>query len=901
MKRLPLLLGLLLLIGTASAVPGAVETHYPPYLNYNYTNASSTHSANFSAWNAVNLTKSLNGTWGNNSWMSQAGTNSSQRFNIDLGDYYNINQIYYENQHNSGTFTNTSVKNITFWGSNSPESFNNFSYSNDTGWTQLTLNGTAFLQHVAADTVDPHAMEVVNNSAWYRYYSFKFANNYGNYSYMGVRRIGLQSQLSWNYTGAGTYIWQAPANLTEVTLQLIGGGGGGRSGAGTEAAGGGGYVGGSQTVIRAPVTSGTNYTIVIGAGGANQTLSVCTNSANAGTGSSALGYSVSGGAGGPGGCYHCDGGNGATGLWTSVKYAFNGQNSTYKLGGQGGIGYGAGGGGGGAMTYYTGEICGAGMAGADGAALITSGDVLNYNIPEFTANPATAVAGSLVQFSDDSYIANRTSLSYNWSFGDGSYSGTNGSVNHVYSYTGIYTVKLNLTNAGQIPESITKTDYITILGTNPITWYSPNQVRFTVLNYVGSNVVGARVNATYIESTMPEATAWLQSIYGVDSSIATQMLSSNTTMSGVTGSDGAVVFTMHSSLQYNITATNGSTVVSTLLYPKEADYNIWLPPPTVENLYEQVNATLQVTEPNASYFTMSTDYQDHAAKTSSLLFYVNASNGTPVYSTTVAPGSEITTLNYTLPNVRGNSYYYGIRATRTDGNVSLDQGVTNKGPSGVLVDLRLPSATYYPWIALFILFLVTSLSSKNNIRFMALLMPILAAMFWWFGWMNGAYLASVIPFACLLGAVYYMKGSLRENYGVGGAGSMLLNIVVFLIIMQMMIGFINGMGVFNQTAQMTPSNEFSNLDLTTIRNDTQNFGGINDPLQSANSFASIGWATIKIALQMIGAVFIVGYFLTEMFPYVPVGFFAIIQCGIWVLYVLFILKLVGKSGTESDF
>lgn len=130
---------------------------------------------------------------------------------------------------------------------------------------------------------------------------------------------------------------------------------------------------------------------------------------------------------------------------------------------------------------------------------------------------------------------------------------------------------------------------------------------------------------------------------------------------------------------------------------------------------------------------------------------------------------------------------------------------------------------------------------------------------------------------------------------------MLVNIVVFLIILQMMIGFINGIGIFNQAAMMTPSNQFTNVDLTTIQNTTSNFGGINDPLQSANAYASIGWATFKILLMMIGAVFVVAPFLIEMFPYVPATFFLILQAGIWVIYVLFIAKAAGKLGSEVDF
>jgi hypothetical protein len=455
----------------------------------------------------------------------------------------------------------------------------------------------------------------------------------------------------------------------------------------------------------------------------------------------------------------------------------------------------------------------------------------------------------------------------------------------------------------------TQENLIVITGSNSQTWYSPIQVRFTVLDSLGNNVVGATVNATYVQATLPEAILWLQSVYGVSATIAAQMVSNNVVMSGTTGSDGAVVFTMHSSLQYNVSAWNSSSFIQTRIYPKEQDYNIWLPATTYNNTYAQIGYNLTFWEPNNTYYTMGATYQDNSSRTMRVTFYVNATNGTVInYTTMTNPGTNLLNVTKTIPNTRGDAYYWGLNVVRSEpdltgkGNISASRGVTSKGANGVLVDLSLPNGTtYYPWIAFFLLLMITSLASKANVRFMLVVMSVMAAMFWWFGWLQGIYLTTVIPFACFLGAIFYMKGSLRENYGVGGSGSMLVNIVVFLIILQMMIGFINGIGIFNQAAMMTPSNQFTNVDLTTIQNTTSNFGGINDPLQSANAYAAIGWATFKILLMMIGAVFVVAPFLIEMFPYVPATFFLILQAGIWIIYVLFIAKAAGKLGSEVDF
>ncbi|MCK9593532.1 MAG: PKD domain-containing protein, partial [Methanoregula sp.] len=562
------------------------------------------------------------------------------------------------------------------------------------------------------------------------------------------------------------------------------------------------------------------------------------------------------------------------------------------------LGYGAGGGGG--SSDETPTFTTQGGHGASGILRIVDFAEYTGNIPDFVADDTEISYGSIVHFTDLSTITESTDLTYNWSFGDGEYSSTVGNTHHVYAYMGSFDVSLSInSSAGEITEL--KPGYINVVSPDQVvTPYFPSTIKFSVVDQMGRAVDGARINATYVTSTFPSAVQYLTDMYHIDAAVAASMLSTGTTMTSLTGSDGAVAFSMHPSLQYNITVTSSQGNVNSLVYPTELTYTIWLPGTTVENRYEQINATLTFTEPNTSFFKLGSEYQDHAGKTTSLLFYVNTSNGTPVYSTSVSPGTTKQYLNTTIQNIRGQGFYWGIRGTRTGGNVSMDRGITAKGPNGVLVDLRLPNTSFYPWISIFLLFLITSLASKNNIRFFAILMPLMAAMFMYFGWFSSTYLVSVVPLCIFIGALYYMKGSLRDNYGVGGPGSMIVNIVTYLMIFQVVIGFISVLGIFNQSAMIAPSNQFSNVDLTEIKMNVSEIGGVNDPLQSATGIATMGWTTIKVLISMLGCVFVVGLFLSEMFPSVPIEFFAIIQALIYILYVLFIVKLLGKSGTETD-
>ena len=142
---------------------------------------------------ATDPTKSLTGGMNiGNDWLSNWAVVTNQRFHIDLNSAKTITRIYYENVHDSGGYTDRGVKNFTFWGSNTEASFLELTYATDTGWTQITTAQSTFDQHTASDIADPKYITVTNTTA-YRYYAFKFADNWGSAGFMGVRRIELQS------------------------------------------------------------------------------------------------------------------------------------------------------------------------------------------------------------------------------------------------------------------------------------------------------------------------------------------------------------------------------------------------------------------------------------------------------------------------------------------------------------------------------------------------------------------------------------------------------------------------------------------------------------------------------------------------------------------------------------
>jgi hypothetical protein len=180
--------------GTAS---GAYESEYPPAQSATYVKATN-ESAGYAAYQATDPTTSLIGATGVApvAWMTDFGTVTNQRFHIDIGSEKIIKKIYYENFHTLGGSTDRGVQNFTLWGSNEASAFADTTYATDTNWTQLTPSQEYFDQHSALDAADPKYITVLNNAA-YRYYAFKFADNWGSsgvFGHIGVRRIELQTQ-----------------------------------------------------------------------------------------------------------------------------------------------------------------------------------------------------------------------------------------------------------------------------------------------------------------------------------------------------------------------------------------------------------------------------------------------------------------------------------------------------------------------------------------------------------------------------------------------------------------------------------------------------------------------------------------------------------------------------------
>lgn len=169
-----------------------VGSKYPPAYSGTYVKTTSGNYLDYYPYLATDPSKSLTGSAENNSWHTTSSTVTNQRFHIDLGSAKVIKKIYYENYVHNGEATTIGAKTFTFWGSNTDSAFATLTYATDTNWTQLTCSQATFDEHAAADSADPKYITVTNFTP-YRYYAVKIANNWGSSTFLGLRRIELQT------------------------------------------------------------------------------------------------------------------------------------------------------------------------------------------------------------------------------------------------------------------------------------------------------------------------------------------------------------------------------------------------------------------------------------------------------------------------------------------------------------------------------------------------------------------------------------------------------------------------------------------------------------------------------------------------------------------------------------
>ena len=307
-----------------------------------------------------------------------------------------------------------------------------------------------------------------------------------------------------------------------------------------------------------------------------------------------------------------------------------------------------------------------------------------YNVTavyaQFSSNVVAGSPGTLIQFFDLSIFGSTNAVSgrtYCWTFGDGSFSNTVGNTQHVYPYLGIYSVGLSVNNTlGSDYEN--KVDYITI-NNDPTrtstTWYVPKTVEFQVIDYAGNQITGATINATFnTSSTLAGGNGDLVTWYGMNPTAANNAVNGTLMMTGASDNQGSVVFTMLSTLQYDILVTYGGTTNFFAVHPQDSIYQLRFiaavgPDTSLSTcVYANGNTHTGLSAPDPYNMTLMWSYQDTCGLTSSIDYVVKDPDNSSfiVYNYHLTPvTSGIYVNNLTVSNTRGKSYVWYENATRS--------------------------------------------------------------------------------------------------------------------------------------------------------------------------------------------------------------------------------------------
>jgi hypothetical protein len=235
------------------------------------------------------------------------------------------------------------------------------------------------------------------------------------------------------------------------------------------------------------------------------------------------------------------------------------------------------------------------------------------------------------------------------------------------------------------------------------------------------------------------------------------------------------------------------------------------------------------------------------------------------------------------------------------GNTTASRSLTASGAFDVLVSLGLEYVVPLDWayllynfIAISLLYFAMSVASQRNMRFFAVIIPILAGMFAYFGWFNnyGSTMSvwGMIIATSLIGVGIYLKDANREKWGAGGGGSTLVNFVFYMILLQACVGLVNSSNLWQANTAPTPT-QYQNVNLEEQIGGINNTGGLfSGFISTITMLGSMAIQAIQLMLSVMATIVAFSVVLVITFPFLRESAFAlailtVIQVVIWLLYL----------------
>ncbi len=263
-------------------------------------------------------------------------------------------------------------------------------------------------------------------------------------------------------------------------------------------------------------------------------------------------------------------------------------------------------------------------------------------------------------------------------------------------------------------------------------------------------------------------------------------------------------------------------------------------------------------------------------------------------------------------------------SAQTVTQMAAGTSATMTGSLGLLIDLgiqNVPGVTttqakfYYNIISLaLIMWLAWVADEPSSAQFCVIGVGISAFTAWvgWFTTPNPIGQWGLIIMCAVLAVILYMTEKKRFLYGINGAGDPLINILVFILLMQSTIGLINGAGIFETGATVATPSECANGSVTyencaingnLMLSNIQTTSGTNNIIgQTFNYITTVvtmGWNLLILIVQLLVSVAFFSVVLYQTYPWIAASPEAILlvgllQVGIWFIYMLALFRYVWK-------
>lgn len=396
-----------------------------------------------------------------------------------------------------------------------------------------------------------------------------------------------------------------------------------------------------------------------------------------------------------------------------------------------------------------------------------------YLIPDSITHSGPAIAGLVTSSRDDQAIQGATVTA--------TAAGGGTTQTALTNPTGFYLLD-NLT-AGQWGVSVKATDYTasstythTLGNTSSVTLqnirmdpasqtlpsaaYIPKQVRLTFLSATGAPLSNLTVAVTGV-STTAGTWDWFKSLLGLDVS---ETNLATTSMSGKTGTDGSITFFMLESVYYTINATNSALGVSMVsnIYPKEEEYVFTILGSSTPSADTRVSWDFGTSAVDDTHTQLSISYQDKGKRTKSFLFSVYDENRTLIHSETI-PDDPTVSVSYTLENIPGAVVIWGFDATLNgtagiDEHIRADKFIRFEEPGAF--DFGLPDIVRY-WMGFLLLVCVGAMFGYVSLKFAGPIVGIFAMTLKFIDWLPCDWeIASII---LVLGCLSYVRFAKDEK------------------------------------------------------------------------------------------------------------------------------------------